>query len=68
MAIKFDKNTQEGNTFINQLAENLGHPEEKCRTGILLKAVLHAWRHQITISESLHLLSLMPSFLKAVNT
>ncbi len=66
MALNFDKYAQEGNEFINKLAEKLGHPEEKARTGIILRAVLHTLRDRITISESLNLLSQLPMFMKAI--
>ena len=66
MALNFDKYAQEGNEFINKLAEKLGHPEEKSRTGIILRAVLHTLRDRITISESLNLLSQLPMFMKAI--
>lgn len=66
MAINFDKYAQEGNLFLKNLAEELGHPEERGRTSIVLRAVLHTLRDRLTVSESLHLLSQLPMFLKAV--
>ena len=66
MALNFDKYAQEGNTFINNLAKELEHPEETGRTGMVLRAVLHSLRERITMSESLHLLSQLPMFLKAI--
>ncbi len=66
MALNFDKFAQEGNHFVNELARSLGHPEETGRTSIVLRAVLHSLRERITISESLHLLSQLPMFLKGV--
>jgi uncharacterized protein (DUF2267 family) len=66
MAINFDKYAQEGNAYINNLSEKLGHPEEKGRTGILLRAVLHTLRDRITMAESLNLLAQLPAFLKVV--
>jgi uncharacterized protein (DUF2267 family) len=59
------KFSQEGNVFLKNLAERLGHPGEVSRTGIVLRAVLHAMRDRITIGESLNLLSQLPVFLKA---
>ncbi|NJK86125.1 MAG: DUF2267 domain-containing protein [Bacteroidales bacterium] len=66
MALNFDKYAQEGNSFLKELARNLGHPDEIARTGIILKAVLHTLRDRITIGESLNLISTLPMFLKAV--
>lgn len=66
MAVNFNKYAEEGKLFVSNLAEELGHPEEISRTGIVLRAVLHSLRERITISESLHLLSQLPMFLKAI--
>lgn len=66
MALNFNKYAQEGNEFIKDLAEDLGHPEEIGRTGIVLRAVLHTLRDRITISESFHLMTQLPMFLKGI--
>lgn len=66
MSLDFNKYAQEGNEFINRLAEGLGHPDEKDQAGILLRAVLHALRDRISIAENLHVVSQLPMFLKAV--
>ncbi len=66
MALNFEKYAQEGNTFVHNLAKDLDHPDEIGRTGMILRAVLHSLRERITISESLHLLSQLPMFLKAI--
>lgn len=65
MALHFEKFAQEGNEFVNKLAADLGHPGERDRVTLLLKAVLHTLRERITIPESFHLLSQLPMFLKA---
>ncbi|MFC4872817.1 DUF2267 domain-containing protein [Negadavirga shengliensis] len=66
MAINFDKFAQEGNAYLKQLAQELGHPEEIGQTSILLRAVLHTLRDRITVSESMHVLSQLPMFLKGI--
>jgi uncharacterized protein (DUF2267 family) len=66
MSLNFQKYAQEGQSFVNNLAAELGHPEEVARTGNVLRAVLHTLRERITISESLHLLSQLPMFLKGI--
>ena len=66
MSLDFDKYAQEGNQFVNRLAESLGHPDERDQVTILLRAVLHALRDRISIAENLHVLSQLPMFLKAV--
>ena len=66
MSINFNKYAEEGNAFINRLAKSLGHPEETGRTGIILRAVLHALRERITIPESFNLMSQFPMFIKSI--
>lgn len=66
MAINFDKFAQEGNLFLKELAQQLGHPDEQARSGIILRAVLHTLRERITIGESFNLLAQLPMFLKGV--
>ncbi len=66
MALNFDKYAQEGNLFVKNLAQKLGHPDEIGRTGIVLRAVLHTLRERITIGESLNMISQLPMFLKAI--
>jgi uncharacterized protein (DUF2267 family) len=66
MPINFDKFASEGHEFINELSSSLGHADEKARTGILLRAVLHVLRDSITINQSLNLISQLPMFLKAL--
>ena len=66
MANYFDKFAQEGNEYLNELAADMGHPEEKAQTYILLRAVLHALRDRIMISESFHVLQQLPMFLRGV--
>jgi uncharacterized protein (DUF2267 family) len=66
MAIHFDKFAQEGNTFIKNLAERLGHPDEIPGTGIVLRAVMHTLRDRLTISEAMDMLAQLPMFLKGI--
>lgn len=66
MAINFEKYANEGHHFVNELARQVGHPQETGRTGILLRAVLHTLRDRITISESFDLMAQLPMFLKSI--
>ncbi|GAB3528563.1 hypothetical protein GCM10027443_06650 [Pontibacter brevis] len=66
MANYFDKFAQEGNEYLNELAADMGHPEEQGQTYILLRSVLHVLRDRITISESFHVLSQLPMFLRGI--
>jgi uncharacterized protein (DUF2267 family) len=62
----FDKHVQEANTFVQNLANELGHPEEQTQTIRLLRAVLHTIRDRIKVGESLDLISPLPMLLKAL--
>lgn len=64
--LDFDKHRNEANAFINELSTDLGHPEEQRRVYNILKAVMHALRDRITISESFDVMAQLPFFLKAV--
>lgn len=66
MGLNFDKFAQEGNAFINELSEKLGHPGDRAKTAIVLRSVLHSLRDRITVPQSLNLLDQLPMFLKAV--
>ena len=64
--INFERYADEGNEFLNTLAKNLGHKDDKAQVGILLRAVLHCIRDCITIPQSFHLIAELPMFLKAL--
>lgn len=64
--VKFDKFAQEANEFINELATELGHPDNQEQTLIVLRSVLHSIRDRITIGESFDLLSQLPIMLKGI--
>lgn len=66
--LNFDKHVHEVNEYINQLATDLGHPEEEQRVMIIWKAVMHSIRDRILISESLDLISPLPIILKGIYT
>lgn len=65
-SLNLEKHYQEAHKYINHLAEQLGHPEEKQRALIIWKAVMHTIRGRIQISESLDLISQFPLFLKGM--
>ena len=66
MSLDFKKFAEKGNQFLNELAKELGHPEDTAMAGRKLRAVLHATRDQLTTEESLQLLAQLPLFLKAI--
>lgn len=68
MALNFNAVAQEGNTFLNQLADKLGHPGEQDRGQVtrILKAVMHSLRDCMDFRENLHVIAQLPLALKAV--
>jgi len=64
--LNFDKFAQEGHLFINNLSEELDHPDEIGREGIIARSVIHSLRDRITISESFDVIAQLPMFLKAI--
>lgn len=64
--VKFDKFAQEGNQFINELSDELGHSQDQQQVLTALRAVLHSLRDRITISESFDVISQLPMMLKAL--
>ncbi|WP_127846762.1 DUF2267 domain-containing protein [Psychroflexus aestuariivivens] len=64
--INFEKFAKEANSYINDLAKDLGHPEEKDRTMILWRAVMHTIRDRIHIGESLQIANPLPMIFKGV--
>lgn len=66
MAIDFNKFAAQGTRFMQDLAKELGYPEDTDRAGRVLRAVLHAFRNRLTTEESVQLLAQLPMFLKAV--
>lgn len=63
-----EKYTHELRDYVNQLASDLGHPEERKRALIIWRAVMHTIRDRIHISESLDLISPLPMILKGMYT
>lgn len=66
--LELEKYLHETNDYINQLAEDLGHPKEQRRVMIIWRAVMHTIRDRISIAESLDLISPLPMILKGMYT
>ena len=62
----FEKFAQEAHEYINFLAEQLGHPEEKERALILWRAVMHSVRDRIHIGESFQIMAPLPMIFKGI--
>jgi uncharacterized protein (DUF2267 family) len=66
MTMNFDKYAQEGNRFINELASNLGYPDDRDRTARVLRAVFNTMRDMLPAAENMQLSAQLPMMLKAV--
>lgn len=60
----FEKFVLEAHEYVNKLALDVGHPEEKERALIVWRAVMHTVRDRIQISESFHVMSQLPTILE----
>lgn len=63
-----EKYVHEVYDYINELARDLGHPNEQKRVFIIWRSVMHTIRDRIHISESLDLMSSLPMILKGMYT
>lgn len=66
MADIFYKYAQKGNEMVNELAEELGIPEDKETAFRIMRAVLRALRNQISVEESFQLLAQLPMVMKGL--
>lgn len=62
----FDKFAKDANQYINELAREVGHAEEKSRTLILWRAVMHTIRDRIHIGECIQFMDPLPMIFKGV--
>lgn len=65
-SLNFDTFAQEAYEYVNELSRELGHPEEKERTLIIWRAVMHNIRDRIHMGESLQLIAPLPMILKGI--
>ena len=64
--LKFDKFAQQAYEYINELATELGHPEEKERALIIWRSVMHTVRDRIHLGESFQLFAPLPMIFKGI--
>lgn len=64
MALHYNKYAQEANHFVNELAAQMERSEAEA--DMILRATFHALRDRISPQESLHFISQLPMFLKAL--
>lgn len=66
MVLNFHQFATEAETFIRDLAGELGYPDDRNRAARVLKSVLHTMRDIIPPEESVEFMAQLPMFLKAV--
>lgn len=64
--LSFEKFAQEAHEYVNELGQQLGHPEEKERVLIIWRSVMHTIRDRIHIGESLQLMDPLPMIFKGI--
>jgi len=64
--MNFNKYVQDAEAFINEVAIEIGHPNDKPRAAKVLRSVLHVFRNRITPAESLQLIAQLPMLIKAI--
>jgi uncharacterized protein (DUF2267 family) len=64
--MKFDQYIEKANEFLKEVAQELGTPEDTDHAYRIMSSVFHTVREILSPEESLHLISQLPMFLKAV--
>ena len=64
--LSFKKFANEAHEYVNRLAEDLGHPEEKERVLMIWRAVLHTVRDRIHLGESFQVMAPLPMIFKGI--
>lgn len=64
--LSFDKFSHDAHKYIKELAEDLGHPEEKERVLIIWRSVMHTLRDRIHLGESFQVLDPLPMIFKGI--
>ena len=64
--MNFQKYAQDGEAFVNEVARELGCPDDQKKAARILRATLHAFREQSTPEEMMQFIAQLPMFIKAV--
>lgn len=64
--VNMGKYVEEANSFLKEVARELGNPEDIGHAGRVTAAVLHTLRERISVEESMHLISNLPMILKGI--
>lgn len=66
MTLDFTKYAQKGNEFLNRVAAKLHSEDDNARAGRIVRGMFRTLRNQLTVEESMQLLSQLPMALKGV--
>ncbi len=64
--LSFERFAQEAHEYVNELARDLGHPEEKERVLTIWRSVMHTVRDRIDLGESFQLMDPLPMIFKGI--
>lgn len=64
--LSFDKFAKEAYDYVNALAQDLEHPEEKERVLIIWRAVMHTVRDRIHLGEAFQVIDPLPMIFKGI--
>ncbi len=64
--LNFESFAQDAHHYVNELAQELGHPEEKSRVLKIWRAVMHNVRDRIHLGESFQLMDPLPMIFKGI--
>lgn len=64
--MKYQQYAHEGHKFVNEIADELGVPEDFDKADRIMTSVLHTLRDILTPEESMHLIAQLPMMIKAI--
>ncbi len=64
--LNFESFAQQAHEYVNDLAQELGHPEEKNRVLIIWRSVMHTVRDRIHLGESFQIMDPLPMIFKGI--
>lgn len=64
--LNFEAFAQDAHNYINDLAKDLGHPDEKKRVLQIWRAVMHTVRDRIHLGESFQVMDPLPMIMKGI--
>ena len=64
--LNFESFAHDAHKYVNELADELGHPEEKNRALIIWRSVMHTVRDRIHLGESFQIIDPIPMIFKGI--